>query len=329
MRLPYLVLLSLLGCAAVHAQSSIFLDFRDPGSFVGGEYKAGLSALKTGNYAAAFQAFAKCLKVPVSNDILERGERLYCASGGAYIHTLRGEFDQTARIYRSLNQSVTPMFRPSSCAFSAERAAFLRESGNSKEAVKLLADALRHRMSVPEWPLSCRNALAVLADLEMDTDLRRASDTLRNSDKVWRDHPIDGNELGAVLVRGRLARVTSRLNRLNGQYEEAEKQARSAIALHLQIFAAETWDVAADQIELADVLSALGTRQEAADLYMTAYKTLVSRLGPSQPLAKVALRNLAATLRSAGQTEDAAKFEAAARELPTLPCRECAPASRR
>ncbi|MBI5085910.1 MAG: tetratricopeptide repeat protein [Acidobacteria bacterium] len=311
------------------AQSSLFLEFQDAGSFVGKEYGAGLSALKAGDYAAAFQAFAKCLKVPVSNDILERGERLFCASGGAYIHMLRGEFDQTARIYRSLNQSVTPMFRPSSCAFAAERAAFLREVGQGKEAEKSLSDALRHRTSLPEWPLSCRNGLTVLADLQMDTDIRRASDTLRTSDKAWRDYPLDEKGMGALLVRGRLARVASRLNRLNGQLEEAEKHARSAVELHLQVFAAETWDVAADQIELADVLSALGKRQEAANLYMTAYKTLISRLGPAQPLAKVALRNLAANLRAAGQAEDAAKFEAAAVELPVIPCRECAPAARR
>lgn len=286
--------------------------------------RKGLEAIGEGRYDDALRSFAAGLKTP-STVLSFSIKSMNLAAGVAHVLALQGRYDQSRRFLDSAFATMNSTAGgETGCPLATEFALLEMKAGNLNRARKAVVTCIDlappHR---PPFPGS-RYALDLLAQCEMDLgNPNAAENALRRAEAIWEKNPA--NRASLRVLRARLHRTASRYRRLNGDLVAAETAARAALEMHQNELAAENYDVALDEIEVAEVLRARGVPAQAEALYQTSFKALIHALGPGQPMAKQVLRRYADLLREQNRAKDLEQVEATLAKLPVIACTSCTP----
>ena len=315
MPLIFLLWIAWAGAPMVAQVSAGYEEELQPG-VCASSYSKGLEQLRQGQYTEALNSFNSGVRNFQIKDRDPNRACLYGMVGVAYIARLQGDWEKVRKIQQQLSTSMlTSGVDLTSFGYAAELAEFELDQGRPGEAEEIIRRVTKRfgtTVKITNGYLLCQN---LLVEAAMDRkDMGAAKEAYQTGQDMWKRQKLTRPDLR--MLKGRFERTGARMERMQGNLEEAEKLARSAIATHAKDLAEESWDGIQDKFELGEILYARQQLEEAAKSYQWVYVTIRDRLGKSQPLARRSLTQLEALLRGSGHIESADRVRKVLDSLP-------------
>jgi hypothetical protein len=282
-------------------------------------YNQAVDALRKGEYAEALKGFSLAVRLSDGSALPSKLDEAYGRAGMAWVAMLRGQLQEAYEIQERLQASLD--IAAIGLDNRVDAATLDLVAGLPERAQAKLAEVARGSAPKTANALSIRQAWNLLAEAALDrNDVAGAETAHSKAMELWAGQRL--RAWNARMVRARLDRTASRIQRAKGNYAEAENLARAALDAHLKDQAEESWDGIQDDFEMAQALHGEKKYEQAEVYYQRSYRYIKERLDLRQPLARKIAERYLAMLDETGRDTDAVRVRKTIEALPRAVVRQ-------
>jgi hypothetical protein len=265
------------------------------------------------------KGFSLAVRLSDGSALPSKLDEAYGRAGMAWVAMLRGQLQDAYEIQERLQASLD--IAAIGLDNRVDAATLDLVAGLPERAQTKLAEVARGSAPKTANALSIRQAWNLLAEAALDrNDMAGAETAHSRAMELWAGQRL--RTWNARMLRARLDRTASRIQRAKGSYVEAEKLARAALEAHLKDQAEESWDGIQDDFELAQTLHGEKKYEQAEVYYQRSYRYIKERLDLRQPLARKIAERYLAMLEETGRDTDAARVRKTIEALPRAVVRQ-------